>query len=386
MGPESLCDVASSACVTKRTAPCLSLMSHVSPASQHGQKPTSSNTTGDISMAPNLAACQHALIHDMILAGYKNAVIARTANCRASSVRRIRTNMRCYGSTKAPSNGVGRRRLLSPPMLTALLDRLAVKPNMYRDEMVEFLGKEFETTIPASNIGRALRSARWTRKTARRVAKGRNADLRDYYLYKLSFYRSYQLVYIDESGCDRRVGRRRFGWAPKGVTPVQIDRFHRDQRYQILPAYTQEGILHYDIFPGSTDSAKFEEFIEQLLHHCGKWPEPNSVLVMDNASFHRSPVIEQMCEDAGVKLLYLSPYSPDFNPIEEFFAELKSFIRRHWHENEHFIQIDFASYLEWCVNRVGSRQESAEGHFRHAGVEIEEPPERAASSRQNAID
>ncbi|KAI7772032.1 hypothetical protein LZL87_014317 [Fusarium oxysporum] len=87
-----------------------------------------------------------------------HAVIARTANCRDSSVRRIRTNMRCYGSTKAPPNGVGRRRLLSPPMLT--VDRLAVKPNMYRDEMVEFLEKEFETTIPASNISRSLRSAR----------------------------------------------------------------------------------------------------------------------------------------------------------------------------------------------------------------------------------
>ncbi|KAK2486065.1 hypothetical protein H9L39_04050 [Fusarium oxysporum f. sp. albedinis] len=65
-------------------------------------------------MAPNLAASQHALIRDTILAGYKNAVIARTANCRASLVRRIRANMRCYGSTKAPLNGVGRRRLLSP--------------------------------------------------------------------------------------------------------------------------------------------------------------------------------------------------------------------------------------------------------------------------------
>ncbi|KAJ0129101.1 Uncharacterized protein HZ326_27799 [Fusarium oxysporum f. sp. albedinis] len=129
---------------------------------------------------------------------------------------------------------------------------------------------------------------------------GRNADLRDYYLYKLSFYRSYQLVYIDESGCDRRVGRRRIGWAPTGVTPVQLDRFHRDQRYQILPAYTQEGILHYDIFPGSTDSEKFDEFVEQLLHHCGKWPESNSVLVTDNASFHRSTVIEQTCTDAAL--------------------------------------------------------------------------------------
>jgi transposase len=111
-------------------------------------------------MAPNLAACQHALIHDMILAGYKNAVIARTANCRASLVRRIRANIISYGLTRAPPNGVGRCRLLNPPMLTVLLDRLAVKPNMYRDEMVEFLKKEFKTTIPASNISRSLRSAR----------------------------------------------------------------------------------------------------------------------------------------------------------------------------------------------------------------------------------
>jgi transposase len=49
---------------------------------------------------------------------------------------------------------------------------------------------------------------------------------------------------------------------------------------------------------------------------------------MDNASFHHTQRIEQMCYDAGVKLVYLPPYSPDFNPIEEFFAELKAFIKR----------------------------------------------------------
>lgn len=49
---------------------------------------------------------------------------------------------------------------------------------------------------------------------------------------------------------------------------------------------------------------------------------------MDNASFHRSQRVKQLCEDTGVKLLYLPPYSPDLNPIEEFFAELKTFIKR----------------------------------------------------------
>jgi transposase len=95
-----------------------------------------------------------------------------------------------------------------------------------------------------------------------------------------------------------------------------------------LPAYTQDGIILACVFQGSTDSTVFEGFIEQLLPLCGKWPEPKSVLVMNNASFYHTKRIEEMCHDAGVKLVYLLRYSPDLNPIEEFFAELKAFIKR----------------------------------------------------------
>lgn len=72
----------------------------------------------------------------------------------------------------------------------------------------------------------------------------------------------------------------------------------------------------------------FEDFIRQLLHHYDRWPEPKSVLVMDNASFHRTEGVRQICLAAGVKLVYLPPYSPDLNPIEELFAELNAFIKR----------------------------------------------------------
>jgi len=157
-----------------------------------------------------------------------------------------------------------------------------------------------------------------------------------------------------------------------GVAPVQVARLHRDQRYQILPAYAQDGIALARIFQGSTDSAIFEGFIEQLLHHCGRWPEPKSVLVMDNASFYHSAKIEQLCSEAGVKLLYLPPYSPDLNPIEEFFTELKTFIKRNWQRYINTPQQDFGAFLEWCVDTVGARKSSAEGHFRHAGLSIEE--------------
>ncbi|PCD21914.1 hypothetical protein AU210_015717 [Fusarium oxysporum f. sp. radicis-cucumerinum] len=80
--------------------------------------------------------------------------------------------MTCYGSTKAPPYGIGRRRILSPPMLTALLDRVAVKTKMYRDEMVEFREKEFKTTIPASNIGRSLSWASVTATAFRQTIIG----------------------------------------------------------------------------------------------------------------------------------------------------------------------------------------------------------------------
>ena len=179
-------------------------------------------------------------------------------------------------------------------MLDALLEHLLEKPDQYLDEMILFLLDEFEVSVSASAVSRALKAARWSKKTCRRVAKGRNADLRDYYMHKLSAFRSYQLVYVDESGCDKRIGFRRTGWSPLGTTPVQIARYQREQRYQILPAYTQDGVFLFRVFQGTTDSALFEDYIEQLLHHCRPYPEPNSVLVMDNASFHHTERIEQI--------------------------------------------------------------------------------------------
>jgi transposase len=92
---------------------------------------------------------------------------------------------------------------------------------------------------------------------------------------------------------------------------------------------------------------------------------------MDNASFHRSEGLEQMYADAGVKLVYLPPYSPDLNPIEEFFAKLKGFIERNWDYYEKDPERGFDTFLEWYINVVGAKEESARGHFRYAGLNIE---------------
>lgn len=78
-----------------------------------------------------------------------------------------------------------------------------------------------------------------------------------------------------------------------------------------------------------------------------------------------------MCQEAGVKPVYLPPDSPDLNPIEEFFAELKALFKLNWQLFWDDPDGDFLEFLEWCVDVVGAREESTEGHFRHAGLKIE---------------
>jgi len=96
-------------------------------------------------------------------------------------------------------------------MLTALREHLLEKPGLYRDEMAVFLYDEFGILVAVSSISRGLSATEWSKKTIRRVAQERNADLRDLYLYNLSEFRSYHFVYIHESGCDKRIGFRRTG-------------------------------------------------------------------------------------------------------------------------------------------------------------------------------
>ena len=83
---------------------------------------------------------------------------------------------------ESPQKRGGRPKSISPPMLSALCERLIEKPDMYRDEMAVFLYDEFDTLVTISSICRALAAAGWSKKVVRRVAQERNADLRDLYL------------------------------------------------------------------------------------------------------------------------------------------------------------------------------------------------------------
>ena len=85
------------------------------------------------------------------------------------------------------------------------------------------------------------------------------------------------------------------------------------------------GIVAPFVLDGAINRIAFETYVEKVLV-----PElkPGDIVVMDNLSSHKGPQVKAMIEAVGASLLYLPPYSPDFNPIENAFAKLKALLRK----------------------------------------------------------
>lgn len=98
-------------------------------------------------------------------------------------------------------------------------------------------------------------------------------------------------------------------------------------------ALQQDKLIAPMTFVGSCNRELFEMWLENCLL---PQLQPGDVIVIDNASFHRSQVIEEMVVQAGCELWYLPPYSPDLNEIEHWWFVLKNWLRQRWDEFDNF--------------------------------------------------
>jgi transposase len=131
---------------------------------------------------------------------------------------------------------------------------------------------------------------------------------------------SIPLIYIDESGFSEDMPRI-FGYAPEGVRCFGKHDWQARQRTNAIGALTGDRLLTAALFDSSINTDVFEAWIKQEL--LPVLPKGN-VVVMDNASFHKSEKIQALIEAAGCLLEFLPPYSPDLNPIEHKWAQAKA--------------------------------------------------------------
>ena len=133
-----------------------------------------------------------------------------------------------------------------------------------------------------------------------------------------------KLVFIDETGATTKRARLR-GRAPRGERCRASVPHGHWQTTTFTAALRLDGLAAPMILDGPMDGAAFLAYVEQVLIPALR---RGDIVVMDNLPAHKVAGVGAAIEAAGAQLLYLPPYSPDFNPIELAFAKLKAILRK----------------------------------------------------------
>lgn len=150
------------------------------------------------------------------------------------------------------------------------------------------------------------------------------------------------IVYLDESGFKHHAYRPN-GYSARGQPCHGTHNWHLRNTTNAVAAWSDNQLLAPFLVEGTFNSDVFFAWITQ-----GLIPElpANSVIVMDNAPFHKRADIVDELENAGHEILWLPPYSPDLNPIEEVWAWIKS-ARKRWKMD---VISDLFFYFCWIIN------------------------------------
>ena len=133
-----------------------------------------------------------------------------------------------------------------------------------------------------------------------------------------------RFVFLDETGATTKMTSL-YGWAPRGERLVDATPFGHWKTTTIVAGLRTSGLVAPFVIGGAMDGPAFRTYVEQVLApelHFG------DVVVMDNLAAHKVPGVREAIKAVGASVMYLPPYSPDLNPIEQVFAKLKTLLRK----------------------------------------------------------
>lgn len=250
-----------------------------------------------------------------------------------STISRILKEFKWYGSFLSRSEKArgGPRLRLTLTEESFILDLAKTYPHWYLDEYQRKVLNTLGKRLALSTIHRLFRRYGYSRKKLERDARQRHPVERALYKDAVGNYDPEHLVFIDESHMDDRDARRRCGLAVKGERSFLSEVLSRGNPRSVIAAMDIKGFIMEAtviIEQRGVDSNVLLQWAKtNLVPQLGSFPGPRSVVVADNASIHHADGFKKLIESAGARLLYLPPYSPDFNPIEKGFSKVKAYLK-----------------------------------------------------------
>ena len=133
-----------------------------------------------------------------------------------------------------------------------------------------------------------------------------------------------RFVFLDETGASTNMIRR-YGRCPRGERLVDAAPWGHWKVTTFVAGLRETGIIAPLVLDGPMTGEVFRAYVEQMLAPA---LSPGDVVVLDNLAAHKVAGVREAIQAAGASLLYLPPYSPDLNPIEQLFAKLKALLRK----------------------------------------------------------
>ncbi len=169
-----------------------------------------------------------------------------------------------------------------------------------------------------------------------------------------------RFVFVDECGTNTSL-RPLYAWSRRGErAPCSAPR-NWGKNVTLISSMTLDGMGPSLVVEGATTGAVFEAYVEKALL---PGLRAGQVVVMDNLSAHKGERIRQLIEGKGCELVYLPPYSPDFNPIEQAFSKVKGMLRK----AEARTREALIEAMGMALSAVSAQD--ASGFFRHCGYRI----------------
>jgi transposase len=240
-----------------------------------------------------------------------------------SVITRLLQLRRQTGSIEPRPHGGGKEPTLDHDGLERLRALVQTKPAATLEEMRQDLAINGSIMI----VWRGLQKLDITRK--KKTQHATEQDRPDVQQKRRSFRRKVKpiepkrLVFVDETGVTTAMTPT-YARAPRGERAVDSAPASWES-VTVIAALGLEGVRAPLVFPGATNEAAFQSYVEDILVPA---LHEGDVVVFDNLSAHVKPAVAEAIERAGASVLRLPPYSPDFNPIEEMFSKFKQILRR----------------------------------------------------------
>lgn len=256
--------------------------------------------------------------------------VSRLLLVSTRTVQRYCQKFMATGDLEPQQHRNGPQRILTDFEELTLVNLVLTRPGIYLYELQRELLMTTGTEVDCWTICRLFKRLGITRQKIKRIALQRSEEKRGEFMAEMMMYDTSMLLWVDETGCDRRKLVRDYGYGIRGIPPRDRTLKLSGKRYSVIAAISKDGVEDIYIQEGNVNGAVFLDFIRRclipvLMPFNGH--NPKSIVIMDNASVHKGARVQELINEVGALLRFLPAYSPDLNPIEEVFAEVKGYLK-----------------------------------------------------------